>query len=76
VEEGVRELKMSGFEVLLGSASALLSGLAAYFAWQNYWAYPKLKLFVGDEANKIHYEEKRSKGWLDTVLCPHNGHRA
>jgi hypothetical protein len=36
VEEGVRELKMSGFEVLLGSASALLSGLAAYFAWQNY----------------------------------------
>ncbi len=44
-------------ERVLAGISMFFSFLAAYFAWQNYRARPKLKLFVGDDANKIYYEE-------------------
>jgi hypothetical protein len=57
VAEGVRGLEVSWIEAALGSASVILSGLAAYFAWRSYRNRPKLKLYVGDEANPIHYEK-------------------
>lgn len=45
-------------EGILAGAAILFSAVAAYFAWQTYRRRPKLRLYVGDEANQVMYSDE------------------